>query len=822
MQKLAEWYYAVGDQSFGPLTATEIQALALAGRLKPTDLVWKTGMPKRVEAKSLKGLFPKGVAATNPPPVPPVDDRMQQGRDKSSGRLGRIFKMLLFAFVVVAVTSSSLLLSGRFPWTTEVTNQTAQKETSQTKSGSDSGKADGKKDHEERLSDLTKSLLPQLEHLLVSQYRFEKHVPSLQEIGERHLMHRRSGSTSLFEFIPVILQIKDMQKYDSIQREYTGQSRWSDDPESVKNMLKLKAGEQLFLSGDSDIEFRPRLPWDMEEWRLSAHENRLALEAIQSSLPKVLSILRFSRSEKLPDAVEAYETEVSDVVAARQAIVDTKRQTEKTLREFEKSRTEMLESFKPGGSRHNLSPEDRKWSMKHFSDPRQQREVADERIARAESRLESAILDEQTARHHLDELRLKIEADARADLEKFIELLNTHSRDLLAVEMFCGPKDHWSVSKQRFDEMLAEFDSLKDDLERGRPKIDSTGLHQLSGLTHLVQGNNYYLDDAVIHIPSKHKQTYITGSAGPNKVGIFGTFRFVENSPGTNGFGAVINVERYEVDEGYLDDLQKQRDFAAFIGSSTGKLARIAKADGKFEPILEVFQEIVGKGVIDELKVKAKAVVDKSDAEKTSSLTSISLPENAAEKSVVPAKDEVTAMPETTEVPMDEPTVRPNSDHVETTPASPPIEPSGTFETDRKLITSFRHVDAAKPENLRWIYGDISEAEKFSKSSYWNSRGNLGYGSVKRINGTTALWRYVIKGSDKYGVSLGQQEKPNRQYGGLLAWVWKNSSDGMIKVSAVENTHGIVQLESDQERVVKLIKDHGWKKRFHFYIYPPE
>src|SRR5436190_7368165 len=52
-----EWYYSVGGDRQGPVTAAELKKLAEAGTLKATDLVWKDGMPDWVQAKSIKGLF---------------------------------------------------------------------------------------------------------------------------------------------------------------------------------------------------------------------------------------------------------------------------------------------------------------------------------------------------------------------------------------------------------------------------------------------------------------------------------------------------------------------------------------------------------------------------------------------------------------------------------------------------------------------------------------------------------------------------------------------------------------------------------------------
>jgi GYF domain 2 len=60
-----EWYYADQGQQCGPVTFIDLQALAAEGRLRPSDLVWKSGWPDWVPASTQEGLF-----APAPAPVP--------------------------------------------------------------------------------------------------------------------------------------------------------------------------------------------------------------------------------------------------------------------------------------------------------------------------------------------------------------------------------------------------------------------------------------------------------------------------------------------------------------------------------------------------------------------------------------------------------------------------------------------------------------------------------------------------------------------------------------------------------------------------------
>lgn len=52
------WYIGRGDQQLGPFTVFELKELGMAGKVEPTDAVWREGMPNRVPATRVKGLLP--------------------------------------------------------------------------------------------------------------------------------------------------------------------------------------------------------------------------------------------------------------------------------------------------------------------------------------------------------------------------------------------------------------------------------------------------------------------------------------------------------------------------------------------------------------------------------------------------------------------------------------------------------------------------------------------------------------------------------------------------------------------------------------------
>src|SRR5262249_25678989 len=61
-----EWFYAHEGNEFGPFTRSHLKRLGASGQIQPTDLVWKTGMTKRVPARAVKGLCPEAASTTKP------------------------------------------------------------------------------------------------------------------------------------------------------------------------------------------------------------------------------------------------------------------------------------------------------------------------------------------------------------------------------------------------------------------------------------------------------------------------------------------------------------------------------------------------------------------------------------------------------------------------------------------------------------------------------------------------------------------------------------------------------------------------------------
>lgn len=71
---ISEWFYSNGVQRWGPVTQDELHQLIASGQILPTFLVWRSGMPDWVEARSMPSLFPGG-SLHHPRELDPLEAR---------------------------------------------------------------------------------------------------------------------------------------------------------------------------------------------------------------------------------------------------------------------------------------------------------------------------------------------------------------------------------------------------------------------------------------------------------------------------------------------------------------------------------------------------------------------------------------------------------------------------------------------------------------------------------------------------------------------------------------------------------------------------
>ena len=101
---MAQWYWAQDGQKCGPVEDAGLRQLAAKEQLRPTDMIWREGLPNWVPAGNVKGLFPPqgqtaasaaatlpaaaartANPATNPPPAWAAVSKVQVDYAKQAG-----------------------------------------------------------------------------------------------------------------------------------------------------------------------------------------------------------------------------------------------------------------------------------------------------------------------------------------------------------------------------------------------------------------------------------------------------------------------------------------------------------------------------------------------------------------------------------------------------------------------------------------------------------------------------------------------------------------------------------------------------------------
>lgn len=63
----SQWRYIRNGQQLGPVSSADLQRLAAAGQLSPTDMVWREGLPNWMPASKISALWPAGTAPASAP-----------------------------------------------------------------------------------------------------------------------------------------------------------------------------------------------------------------------------------------------------------------------------------------------------------------------------------------------------------------------------------------------------------------------------------------------------------------------------------------------------------------------------------------------------------------------------------------------------------------------------------------------------------------------------------------------------------------------------------------------------------------------------------
>ena len=223
------------------------------------------------------------------------------------------------------------------------------------------------------------------------------------------------------------------------------------------------------------------------------------------------------------------------------------------------------------------------------------------------------------------------DAEERRDFQQYIDWWDRKLDNAHLAEM----SKNWSEALRLYTEIGNGFSASQQEfqqLEGSQPQAPS-GAFFVGGITHLIQGDVYYLNDRgknrAVRIPKQYESQYITQRGDtPNTIVVEGKFHFVGNSSGVNAFGAQIPVEMYEVYDDYakaavkyahlreeMSGLRKQElgraDFSTYPQSQEDMLNSLLAVGGR-----ELSESVKNQIVDQQTKVKDRYAIANLEAKK--------------------------------------------------------------------------------------------------------------------------------------------------------------------------------------------------------------
>jgi hypothetical protein len=90
-----EWHYLLNGKEHGPVDFAELNQLLAFGKLQPSDMIWKVGMPQWVPARLAEDVFPQQIVTADMPVkeqkerTPVAQSQENCGPNGSQGKLAR-------------------------------------------------------------------------------------------------------------------------------------------------------------------------------------------------------------------------------------------------------------------------------------------------------------------------------------------------------------------------------------------------------------------------------------------------------------------------------------------------------------------------------------------------------------------------------------------------------------------------------------------------------------------------------------------------------------------------------------------------------------
>jgi GYF domain 2 len=501
-----QWFYSTGGTKHGPVPSKQLVALARGGKLSPTDLVWKEGMAEWKPAGKVKGLFPTNPATPPPLPTPApsakppdlaaaakglfgaVAAAAQQavakateatkpvpGSSLQAARLplaGRQKKGLLVVGAVVSVCVVALAVAA-----------VAGLPFGKAKGTGTPGEVAANPNREDQpvttVADAEKKAKAEATQLLPAAGELVAHVEQLQadlaefrkSSGGEHWESFELQRSGLYE---VNLHLRESAEQYDLQ--HLGKVLDDVTRQRVEKADKVRDPVVQFLDAKAKLETGLR--------KLIADNGGAKGHGIHTEHARK-ELADFKK--KGPPEVEVFTVEqiAKKWQAARQKAYDELKGNAFELQRLKKMHAD----------------EDRTEAMSSVARRKFALEEYEERLKTLEKNLAEAERKEGEEVKTANAVRV---AAAKKQLQR-LEI--TDSEEM---------RKAWSQATQRYGEVLGAVRQMRERVEKLRPVPPNDLLRELevvSGITHLIEDDLYYIENKVVRIPAKYpRSTFMIGS----------------------------------------------------------------------------------------------------------------------------------------------------------------------------------------------------------------------------------------------------------------------------------------------------------------------
>jgi hypothetical protein len=544
-----KWYFERDGQSIGPISLGELKNRVSSGDLTHLSLVRSSFMSEWESAGRVANLYGTNVALNTPPPLPVerTGQFLASGptkKERTSTPVTR-HKRRWFTYLAISTVPAAiaLVLFVRFFFTPNLISAVNSNDSVQ--------------------------LLSQLSEL------------------QMHLRHLEDLKSQVLNLGPVQKATLDVDGEHFIRNlrnhefNLPYQNPLQVDPEFLEQIPAAIRGIESAIRAKTTVEAFEGLKGGYPKLKKENDELR-NLQATCKSLQ--------THKASLTDAIARWDSELQSCESEYQSRV-----------------RELKKALEPGGrlSGVTLKKKYLEDNLERFGSRKESQikriksmlEGTTSSLATTVAEVEGVLVELKSQQNIVDTVSQEVELD-------FLEKQNDALEKLHRIGLSGDGLAHRQEALELWRAIFNSLTQMRQEIEAQRPSyprgIKENELFYVSGFTHKIDGEQYWLENKVVTVPREYKSLYVKGQGRRNRVFFEGIFRFVGNASGRNAFGAEVNIELYECDELHSEYLKRSNDYEKKNSANLKKFRPLnsAKPEDGIEPIIEVLTNILGDAVV--------------------------------------------------------------------------------------------------------------------------------------------------------------------------------------------------------------------------------